>query len=430
MNMKKHFLLGAAVLTLSTAVASAQTLPKTTPENPAASSKGDAAEPKAERSPSATQPSADSKGEAAKSQAGSPDTKSSTTGQAQGETKTQQKQDSAQSRPEPGDAAKGQTPDQKGQTTGQSPSTRSTTGQRAPSQPSGSSTTQSAPSTGQSGQQAQQPSTQQPSGSAAQTPSTGTTSQQTQAGQSSTGTVSLTTEQQTRIQQNVLASSNAPRVDRVDFSLSVGTAVPSHVRIVDVPPTLVEIHPEWRGHDYFIVRDEIVIVDRSRKVVAVVPVGGSRAQARGSSTTVSYTPDQIRRIQLVLIERGVLRGEADGVLGPQTREALITFQRQQGFETTGEITPQVITGLGLTAQFEQSGSSTTTGAAPSPSGQPDSSGQTTGSSPPAASPTQQPSSPSMQPGDQPSSGSSSQPSQSSPPTPQARPQGGSGGSSN
>jgi hypothetical protein len=95
-----------------------------------------------------------------------------------------------------------------------------------------------------------------------------------------TGNVTLTSEQRTRIQQTVLAGRNVPRVDNVTFALNVGVAVPATVRIVDVPPTLIEIYPQWRGHQYFVVRDEMVIVDRSRKIVATVPVGSSGGAAQ------------------------------------------------------------------------------------------------------------------------------------------------------
>jgi hypothetical protein len=44
---------------------------------------------------------------------------------------------------------------------------------------------------------------------------------------------------------------SAPRVDHVDFSLSVGTAVPPTLRIVVVPKTIIEIQPSWRGYEYF-----------------------------------------------------------------------------------------------------------------------------------------------------------------------------------
>jgi hypothetical protein len=53
-------------------------------------------------------------------------------------------------------------------------------------------------------------------------------------------------------------------------TLSVGTAVPSNVRVVAVPPPLIKIHPEWRGHRYFVVRDQIIVVDRNHRIVAII----------------------------------------------------------------------------------------------------------------------------------------------------------------
>jgi hypothetical protein len=116
-----------------------------------------------------------------------------------------------------------------------------------------------------------------------------------------------------------------------------------------VPPALIEINPAWRGHQYFVVRDEIVIVDRSRKIVAVVPVGssgGAQLKGGGGAGVLSLSPDQIRQVQIVLKERG-FDVEIDGVLGPRTMRALTTFQRQQGFQVTGRIDNQTITALGL-----------------------------------------------------------------------------------
>jgi hypothetical protein len=82
--------------------------------------------------------------------------------------------------------------------------------------------------------------------------------------------VNLTSEQRTKIRQSVLSS--GPRVSDVNFSLSVGTVVPTSVRVVAVPAVLIEIHPEWRGHMYFIVGDQIIIVDRSHRIIAVLAV--------------------------------------------------------------------------------------------------------------------------------------------------------------
>jgi Protein of unknown function (DUF1236) len=89
-----------------------------------------------------------------------------------------------------------------------------------------------------------------------------------------TGDVKLTTEQRTKIRTTVLQGGNAPRVSNVDFSVTVGTVVPrERVRVVAVPPTLVEIHPAWRGYMYFIAGERIIIVEPSSyKIVAVLIV--------------------------------------------------------------------------------------------------------------------------------------------------------------
>jgi hypothetical protein len=86
------------------------------------------------------------------------------------------------------------------------------------------------------------------------------------------GSVTLTTEQRTRVRQTVLAGGNVPRAENVNFSVAVGTAVPTSVRVVEVPTTLIEIHPDWRGHMYFVVGDEIIIVDRNHRIVAILAV--------------------------------------------------------------------------------------------------------------------------------------------------------------
>jgi DNA mismatch repair ATPase MutL len=87
------------------------------------------------------------------------------------------------------------------------------------------------------------------------------------------GAPSLTTEQKTRIRTSVIHSDRAPRVSSVNFSLNVGTVVPRSVRIVTVPAPLIEIYPAWRGFMYFVVGDEIVIVDPDTlQIVAVLDV--------------------------------------------------------------------------------------------------------------------------------------------------------------
>jgi hypothetical protein len=93
-------------------------------------------------------------------------------------------------------------------------------------------------------------------------------------GASTSGSASLSTEQRTKIKQTVLRAGNAPKVSRteINFNISVGTTVPrDRVRLVTVPSTIVEIHPAWRGYLYFVVEEEIIIVEPgSLRIVAVI----------------------------------------------------------------------------------------------------------------------------------------------------------------
>ena len=59
----------------------------------------------------------------------------------------------------------------------------------------------------------------------------------------------------------------------VNFSINVGTVVPRTVRVVAVPPPLIEIHPAWRGYMYFVHGDEIIVVEPDTlRIVAVLSV--------------------------------------------------------------------------------------------------------------------------------------------------------------
>jgi type IV secretory pathway VirB10-like protein len=97
--------------------------------------------------------------------------------------------------------------------------------------------------------------------------------QQGQAGQAGGGAQApLSTEQRTQIRQTVMQVGGAPRVSSVTFSLSVGTVVPRTVKYAPLPPRVVEIYPAWRGYHFFIVGDQIVIVESgSLRIVAVSP---------------------------------------------------------------------------------------------------------------------------------------------------------------
>jgi Protein of unknown function (DUF1236) len=137
-------------------------------------------------------------------------------------------------------------PDAKPQTTGQAPKAEDSK-KAMDSKPQ---TTGQAPREGQAQQPQQSPAAQQRGG--AQAP--------------------ISTEQRTQIRQTVMQVTGAPRVSNVTFALSVGTVVPQTVKHVPLPSRVVEIYPDWRGYQFFLVGDQIVIVEPDTlRIVAVIP---------------------------------------------------------------------------------------------------------------------------------------------------------------
>jgi hypothetical protein len=84
--------------------------------------------------------------------------------------------------------------------------------------------------------------------------------------------ITLTEEQRTQLRSS---TQGAPRVERanIKFSIAVGTVVPRSIKLVAVPAVIVDTHPDWRGYLYFIVDNELVVVEpRTLKIVAIIVV--------------------------------------------------------------------------------------------------------------------------------------------------------------
>jgi len=186
--------------------------------------------------------------------------------------------------------------------------------------------------------------------------------------------VQLTSQQRTHIRESVLSHRNVPRVDHVDFALHTGAVVPDSVHYVSISdyPTLVEAFPAYRD-DYFVVaEDQIVVLNRGRRVVDVVPLNGSasgRVAASGGAVHgagargAELSSADVRQVQQVLVDHGY-DIEVDGNWGPATRDALVTFQRREGLPATGMITTQTVARLGLRGNIAGSrieGGASTTG---------------------------------------------------------------------
>jgi hypothetical protein len=82
----------------------------------------------------------------------------------------------------------------------------------------------------------------------------------------------LSGEQRTKI-TTVIRNQHVQPVTHVDFDIRAGVRVPRTVSFHPLPPDVVTIYPEWRGYEYFLVNDQIVVVDpRTLEIVDVINV--------------------------------------------------------------------------------------------------------------------------------------------------------------
>lgn len=89
-------------------------------------------------------------------------------------------------------------------------------------------------------------------------------------GAAGSGSASLTSEQRSKISTNI-RQTNVKRETNVNFNISVGTTVPRTVTLHALPPTVVEVYPQWRGYRFVLVEDEIIIIEPSSyRIVAVI----------------------------------------------------------------------------------------------------------------------------------------------------------------
>jgi hypothetical protein len=93
----------------------------------------------------------------------------------------------------------------------------------------------------------------------------------TTTGQAGAG-AKLSSEQRTKI-TTTIKQQNIKPVTNINFSISVGTRVPRDVSFHPLPAEIVTVYPDWRGYEFFLVRDEIIVVNpRTLEIVAVLDV--------------------------------------------------------------------------------------------------------------------------------------------------------------
>jgi hypothetical protein len=80
----------------------------------------------------------------------------------------------------------------------------------------------------------------------------------------------LSSEQRTKITTVIRGEHVAP-VNNVNFSIAVGTRVPHEMSFHPLPTEIVNIYPDWRGYEFILVRNQIIVVDpQTFEIVAVL----------------------------------------------------------------------------------------------------------------------------------------------------------------
>jgi hypothetical protein len=91
-----------------------------------------------------------------------------------------------------------------------------------------------------------------------------------QKGSDSFASAPMSAEQNVKFRET-LKGEKAERLTNVQFSISIGDAVPRSVHFYRLPARIVEYAPQYRDFDYILVGDDILIVDPStHRIVAVI----------------------------------------------------------------------------------------------------------------------------------------------------------------
>jgi len=91
-------------------------------------------------------------------------------------------------------------------------------------------------------------------------------------GRSGRASVQLSEDQRTKIKDVIVRDRNVARANSANFSVSVGAKVPKDVHVTVLPPEVVRIVPEYRGYDYVLIGDRLLIIDPdTMEIVAILP---------------------------------------------------------------------------------------------------------------------------------------------------------------
>ncbi len=114
----------------------------------------------------------------------------------------------------------------------------------------------------------------------------------------------ISEQQRTTIHKTILEDRSVNRVTRVNITINVGTRIPRNIRLALLPASVISIVPEYRSYRYFVLDDQICIVEPSSyEIVELITL---------SENTAARTdhPDA-GRLVLTDEERAILLREID-----------------------------------------------------------------------------------------------------------------------
>jgi hypothetical protein len=114
----------------------------------------------------------------------------------------------------------------------------------------------------------------------------------------------ISEQQRTTIHKTILEDRSVNRVTRVNITINVGTRIPRNIRLAMLPASVISIVPAYRSYRYFVVDDQICIVEpNTYEIVELITVSENSAARTGH-------PDA-GRLVLTDEERAILLREID-----------------------------------------------------------------------------------------------------------------------
>jgi hypothetical protein len=117
------------------------------------------------------------------------------------------------------------------------------------------------------------------------------------------GNAHLSHERAASIAHTLMATASP---QNVSVDVSIGADLPGELDVRPLPPAVIALVPEYRGYDYVVVRDEIVIVEPStRRVVEMIRAGDPMEGMAAPAGRINLTEAQSRMLFETVRREGI-----------------------------------------------------------------------------------------------------------------------------